>query len=151
MLSKGLWAFQYVFGKPIQNQSFQETEFLDQPPMVLLAGLERTQCRQQAKCDLLVLTRAGCFPELLFNLSSLYGEGETESASAQQNGVHNGSSPKSLSNLTGHGPILLPATYTCVKERLYQELNRPTSRKRFISLSNSQLVLTIIIHRLTIA
>jgi nucleoside phosphorylase len=31
--------FQYDFGKTIQNQSFQETGFLDQPPMVLRAAV----------------------------------------------------------------------------------------------------------------
>ena len=31
--------FQYDFGKTIQNQSFQETGFLNQPPMVLLAAV----------------------------------------------------------------------------------------------------------------
>jgi nucleoside phosphorylase len=41
--------FQYDFGKTIQNQSFQETQVLDQPPMVLRAAVSALKGRYDLK------------------------------------------------------------------------------------------------------
>ncbi|KAG7420528.1 Vegetative incompatibility protein HET-E-1 [Fusarium oxysporum f. sp. raphani] len=41
--------FQYDFGKTIQNQSFQETGFLDQPPMVLRTAVSALKGRYDLK------------------------------------------------------------------------------------------------------
>ncbi|KAF4449671.1 putative WD-repeat protein [Fusarium austroafricanum] len=41
--------FQYDFGKTIQNQSFQETGFLDQPPSVLRAAVSGLKARYELK------------------------------------------------------------------------------------------------------
>ncbi|EWZ28033.1 hypothetical protein FOZG_18259 [Fusarium oxysporum Fo47] len=41
--------FQYDFGKTIQNQSFQETGFLDQPPMVLRTAVSALKGRYELK------------------------------------------------------------------------------------------------------
>ncbi|PNP80119.1 hypothetical protein FNYG_06543 [Fusarium nygamai] len=43
--------FQYDFGKAIQNQSFQETGFLDQPPMVLRTAVSALKGRYDLKGD----------------------------------------------------------------------------------------------------
>ncbi|KAH7231317.1 nucleoside phosphorylase domain-containing protein [Fusarium redolens] len=39
--------FQYDFGKTIQNQSFQETEFLDQPPTVLRTAVSALKAKYE--------------------------------------------------------------------------------------------------------
>lgn len=41
--------FQYDFGKTIQNQSFQETGFLDQPPMVLRTAVSALRATYEMK------------------------------------------------------------------------------------------------------
>ncbi|KAG7423376.1 Ankyrin repeat and KH domain-containing protein 1 [Fusarium oxysporum f. sp. raphani] len=41
--------FQYDFGKTIQNQSFQETQVLDQPPMVLRTAVSALKGRYELK------------------------------------------------------------------------------------------------------
>ncbi|KAH7186845.1 hypothetical protein DER44DRAFT_801796 [Fusarium oxysporum] len=41
--------FQYDFGKTIQNQSFQETGFLDQPPMVLRTAVSALKGRYELR------------------------------------------------------------------------------------------------------
>ncbi|KAK3363906.1 ankyrin repeat protein [Lasiosphaeria hispida] len=46
--------FQYDFGKTIQNQSFQETGFLDQPPMVLRAAMSTLRGTYEMKGHQLV-------------------------------------------------------------------------------------------------